>query len=447
MKRKIYILIPILTLSIFITQKTYAGDIQQPFSDYTVQAWDYLYQQFTVNTTTTINEFTLWDDSFLNINDLAYEFIATTTPNANPSTGTELWGDANGTSCGNPCTISIPTTTLSTGIYYTIGFWRRFNPLTTSTYSNDVSQFLPNATRWTCINQACTGGLQMYSSSSWTFKLTETLLTTSTILDTISITNPSSTQTWDFTDWETNSSIKNNYTTNYQTTADIYVKYIVTSGTTSTTYIDIEERPIGDVNAITFIKKSQKLAPLTTSTPTYVEAQAELYIYSSSTGEGTLIATSPVLNFTITATTTAVGNSLIDPSKAKEILEALQERCAIWDIGCQMKKAFFAVIDFIIIPHDFVKSAWTNALDYAKSTFPFNIIYETSETVQTIGNAEASSTTANTWEVQIKGDTFTLLTSSTLAGVMGTSTKAVVFTFLENFIWLGTGLIILFTLI
>jgi len=114
---------------------------------------------------------------------------------------------------------------------------------------------------------------------------------------------------------------------------------------------------------------------------------------------------------------------------------------------CGLKKIAFQIIGWLIVPPKNILNEFTSSWNSIKTVFPFNVIYETSETTQEIANTEASSTTANTWSVSIKNTNFTLLTSTTLESVMGSSTKAQVFEFLENFIWLGTGAIILFTVL
>lgn len=116
------------------------------------------------------------------------------------------------------------------------------------------------------------------------------------------------------------------------------------------------------------------------------------------------------------------------------------------DFFCGVRNIFRYVGNNILQPHAAVKNTFKTALQNFQSVPPFSFVYETKNVLEAA--IENATTSAATVTIPIYGHgNFTILTPTTLEDIAGTTTTQAIFDTLENMIWLGTGIIIVATII
>lgn len=148
-------------------------------------------------------------------------------------------------------------------------------------------------------------------------------------------------------------------------------------------------------------------------------------------------------NYNVVSTTTASSTVLFFINTTSTFGTSTDEGCAWWESGfgtCWLQMVFK--------PHDISLNSFRNTYELMKNTSPFSAIFGTASTIES--SAENASSSETNYDLKINypapWGTLTLLTSTTLAQFIGTSTAMTVetvFNVQRAVIWVGTGFTIL----
>lgn len=113
------------------------------------------------------------------------------------------------------------------------------------------------------------------------------------------------------------------------------------------------------------------------------------------------------------------------------------------DLGGGIAYGFCVAIRFLLSPTPSIQTAFQNNLQQFQSVFPFSTYFIISNSVNNAASSTGTSSNGG-WVLPVEGVNVTVLSSSTIASVFGSSTVNAYFTVSRAILWMGTGLLIIF---